>query len=224
MPANRALSLGNMAGVVRISPRSVIASSRPGPVCRLRSFAVAGPAPFQRHAGPSPLPPWDRESSLKIRSCRPDAPAWPHGEACSPAELSVFRYRRGPLVKGISGWRRTVPVEEQGASSNTASNVVSGCQCRQLTSMQSASRRKASEVFTEALQPVARQVDCRHPGARHNQLRCLPRRGRRTGRRQSRPADRRRAAPVSMLRRPVPTRRPRHIRAVPKPVHSARPA
>ncbi len=40
--------------------------------------------------------------------------------------VASFLISCGVLVHGTSGWRRTVPVDEQGASSSTASNNASG--------------------------------------------------------------------------------------------------
>ena len=76
------------------------------------------------------------------------------------------------LVQATSGWRRMVPVAEQGASSRIAS--------KGSASSFSASRAlglglqiQAGEVFREPLQPLGRAVDREHLGAGGCELRGL---------------------------------------------------
>ncbi len=55
--------------------------------------------------------------------------AWASIRNCKSAS---FATSCGDLVHATSGWRRIVPVDEQGASSSTASNWVSGSQSNRL--------------------------------------------------------------------------------------------
>ena len=65
----------------------------------------------------------------------------------------------GDFVQGTSGWRRTVPVEEQGASSSTASNSSSGSKSGRRPATISASQAEPLEIARQPRQPVLRSVD-----------------------------------------------------------------
>ena len=105
---------------------------------------------------------------------------------CSSASLAMSA---GDFVQGTSGWRRTVPVEEQGASSSTASNSSCRLVCRAYRPATiSASRPSRSRLLAEPRQPVLRDVDRGDVGA--GQRRAAPscRRARRKDRRRACPA------------------------------------
>ncbi len=74
----------------------------------------------------------------------------------------------------MSGWRRIVPVDKQGASTNTASKRVSGC--HSVASGLDNFRRelKADQVVLQPIDPFWVDLNCRDMGAGGCQLGSLP--------------------------------------------------
>ena len=92
---------------------------------------------------------------------RPASPARRRGRASSPAAPRASAMSSGCFSQGMSGWRRIVPVAEQGASSSTASNFSAGSHSRRSAATSSRLEAEAAEVLGEPLQPVLRDVDAR---------------------------------------------------------------
>ena len=123
----------------------------------------------------------------------------------------------GCFSQATSGWRRMVPVEEQGASSRTASKGCGGDHVEDVGGDGFGGEVQPGEVGGEALQPVGRDVDGGDAWRRHWQARRSCRRARRRGRRRACRRRRRAGARAGSRRRPAPTIRPRHSRAAPPP-------
>ena len=154
-------------------------------------------------------PPRARASRCNRPACRPAWSARPRvrcSRRCKAASVAMSASR---LSQGMSGWRRMVPVDEQGASSSTASNgsrLPFARRRRRRFRPSSASRARfcrsrssrAGERSTAVTRaPAAASCAVLPPGAAHRSATRVPPR---------RPA----AAPAAPLPRPAPTRRLRH--------------
>ena len=113
----------------------------------------------------------------------------------------------------MSGCRRMVPVEEQGASSRTASNNSPGCHVAASASTQLGLQAEPRRGCRRA-KPAA-SSSCRPRPPRRRRARVAPscRRAPRRDRPRACPRRRRAAAPAATPPRPAPTTRPRRNRA-----------
>ncbi len=158
-----------------------------------------------------------RASRCSRRACRPAwsvSTAWASSRRCRAASAAMSASR---LSQGMSGWRRMVPVDEQGASSSTASNGPA-CHCGRVGGDGLGGEAEPGEIVPQPRRAAPASGRPRSTcGAGGGELRGLAaRRGAEVGDRCGR-ARRRAAAPAARRRRPAPTRRLRRSRAAATP-------
>ena len=153
-------------------PKSKIPHGRPRPprsALPVRGVASCGEQP--NRPPPRPLP--AATNTRSRRGCRPAPASPPRPPEAGAATGPCVSTSRCVLRRATSGWRRMVPVDEQGASSRMRSAGLAGRQLRASAATVSTAEIEPLHVVAQPAQPVLRTVEGQHVRPRRRQLRRL---------------------------------------------------